>query len=113
MAQVKECDTDITETYAVVKTEREAAYRKKMEEARARDLMWEQMDEQRAQQAEAAEQADLAAEFGVSQPVTNEAVPYVAQTDESTNADDLAAEMEAAIAFPLTAELSSLAAFTA
>ena len=98
-------NTDITETYAAVKAEREAAYRKKMEEARARDLMWEQMDEQRAQQAEAAEQADLAAEFGVSQPVTNEAVPYVAQTD-TTDLDevDLAAEMEAALAEDISQE---------
>lgn len=91
-------NTDITETYAAVKAEREAAYRKKMEEARARDLMWEQMDEQRAQQAEAAEQAGLAAEFGVSQPVTNEAVPYVAQTTDDPNEVDLAAEMEDALA---------------
>lgn len=91
-------NTNIKETYAAVKEQREAAYRKKMEEARARDLMWEQMDKQRAQQAEASEQADLAAEFGASQPVTNEAVPYVAPTDERTAADDLATEMETAIA---------------
>lgn len=94
-------NTDITETYASVKAEREKAYKQKMAEAQERDQRWEIEDQQRAEEKEKAEQADLSAEFNAAadngkNSITDQTADYSFSEGNSDN--ELQAEMEAAIA---------------
>ena len=55
--------TDIRKTYGYVKAERAKLFQQKMEEARARDEMWEAADQKRSEDQERAEQKELSEQF--------------------------------------------------
>ncbi len=100
-------NTNIKETYATIKADREKRYQLKMAEARERDQRWEIEDQQRAEAQEQAEQADLSAEFNAAAAETTEPNSTTDFSSSDRQADsELQAEIEAAMS-EITDELQA------